>query len=209
MPVKKKKNKVYAVAIGHQPGIYNSWEECKLQTHGFKKAKYKAFLSLDEAKDYMRKNSLHSNYTSNSTNETLTSIFKSFKSDPWSKEEELDFMKNCGYGKSMEQISKISNRDILSLKNKMNSMMNQMAREGTNINDICRSFNRHKSFVMKVISNQTTTKKPPKVVKSTIKPLLNTILEEQNAMKQEIKAIHSKLDELLTMMQAAYEFEGE
>ena len=209
MPAKTKKKKVYAVAMGHKPGIYNSWEECKSQTHGFKKARYKSFLSLDEAKDYMRKNSLHSNYTSDSTNETLTSIFKSFKSDPWSKEEELDFMKNCGYGKSMEQISEISNRDILSLQNKMNSMMNQMSREGTDINDICRSFNRHKSFVMKVISNQTTTEKPPKVVKSTIKPLLNTILEEQNAMKQEIKAIHSKLDELMTMMQAAFEFEDE
>ena len=62
---------------------------------------------------------------------------------------------------------------------------------------------------MKVVSNQTTTRKSPKVVKSTIKPLLNTILEEQNAMKQEIKAIHSKLDELFTMMQAAFEFEDE
>ena len=51
------------------------------------------------------------------------------------------------------------------------------------------------------------TKKPPKVVKSTIKPLLNTILEEQNAMKQEIKAIHIKLNELMSMMEAAFEFE--
>ena len=53
------------------------------------------------------------------------------------------------------------------------------------------------------------TKKPPKVVKSIVKPLLNTILEEQNAMKQEIKAIHRKLDELMSMMQAAFEFEDE
>jgi viroplasmin and RNaseH domain-containing protein len=35
------KNKFYVVWNGHQQGIYESWEDCKAQTDGFKGAVYK------------------------------------------------------------------------------------------------------------------------------------------------------------------------
>jgi ribonuclease HI len=37
--------KWYAVFIGTQPGIYKTWAECKLQTHGVSCAEFKSFTS--------------------------------------------------------------------------------------------------------------------------------------------------------------------
>ena len=47
----KSKNKYFVVWDGHEPGIYDSWEECKKQTHGFGQAKYKGFATLEEARE--------------------------------------------------------------------------------------------------------------------------------------------------------------
>ena len=156
--------------------------------------------------------------------------------EKWTGEEEEEIIKLCSDGKSTKEISQIHQRTLNSIRCKVDKLIYNMHTSGASIEDICKSFNKHKTFVLKVIEKQLlkeskkkekkskidddieervnklmkdNTKKPPKVVKSTIKPLLNTILEEQNAMKQEIKTIHSKLDELLTMMQAAFEFEDE
>lgn len=47
------KRKFYVVWIGHSPGIYDSWEECKAQINGFPGARYRAFDSqLDATKAY-------------------------------------------------------------------------------------------------------------------------------------------------------------
>jgi ribonuclease HI len=53
MPLKK----VYAVAKGIKPGIYNSWAEAKIQVDGFSGALFKSFTSMAEAKDWIEKNS--------------------------------------------------------------------------------------------------------------------------------------------------------
>ncbi len=45
----KKQNKYYVVWRGHQTGIFNSWPECQKQVSGFPGAKYKSFLSRQEA----------------------------------------------------------------------------------------------------------------------------------------------------------------
>ena len=37
------------VWVGNSPGIYDSWEECQLQTKGYPNAKYKAFDSQEAA----------------------------------------------------------------------------------------------------------------------------------------------------------------
>ena len=42
-------NKYYVVWHGVTPGIYPSWEECRLQIEGFPNAKYKGFGSREEA----------------------------------------------------------------------------------------------------------------------------------------------------------------
>ncbi len=46
--------KYYAVLAGREPGIYESWEDCKKQTDGFPKAEYKSFKTKKEANAYMR-----------------------------------------------------------------------------------------------------------------------------------------------------------
>lgn len=42
----------YSVYKGLQPGIYNTWDECKKQVDGFKGAKYKKFSNYQQAKKY-------------------------------------------------------------------------------------------------------------------------------------------------------------
>lgn len=43
------KKRYYVVWNGVNPGIYNSWDECKAQIEGVKQALYKSFATLDEA----------------------------------------------------------------------------------------------------------------------------------------------------------------
>lgn len=45
----KKKNKVYVVWVGYNPGIYKTWAECKAQINGFSSAKFKSFKTSEEA----------------------------------------------------------------------------------------------------------------------------------------------------------------
>ncbi len=49
MSQKPAKKAFYVVWTGRQPGIYNTWDECKAQTFGFEKAQFKKFNSRDEA----------------------------------------------------------------------------------------------------------------------------------------------------------------
>lgn len=44
-----KKKSYYVVWDGVDPGIYESWDECKLQVQGYQGAKYKKYSSLEEA----------------------------------------------------------------------------------------------------------------------------------------------------------------
>lgn len=47
------KKKFYAVRVGYQPGIYLSWDDCKVQVEGFAGAKYKGFATREEAEQFM------------------------------------------------------------------------------------------------------------------------------------------------------------
>lgn len=46
-----KKNNFFVVWEGKNPGIYRSWDECKLQVHGYEGALYKSFATEAEAKE--------------------------------------------------------------------------------------------------------------------------------------------------------------
>ncbi|AFU68871.1 ribonuclease H [Psychroflexus torquis ATCC 700755] len=46
-----KSSKFYVVWEGYEPGIYTSWQDCKLKIQNYPNAKYKSFASLPEAKD--------------------------------------------------------------------------------------------------------------------------------------------------------------
>ncbi|BES93577.1 RnaseH [Nesidiocoris tenuis] len=43
----------YAVALGHTPGVYDSWGECCTQITGFKGAKFKKFATVKEAEAFI------------------------------------------------------------------------------------------------------------------------------------------------------------
>lgn len=49
------KRKLYAVGIGRNPGIYDSWEDCKRQIVGYPGSRYMSFSisDKDEAKNYV------------------------------------------------------------------------------------------------------------------------------------------------------------
>lgn len=46
----------YAVARGFKPGIYRTWEQCKLSVDGYNTHKYKKFNSLEAAIQFMKEN---------------------------------------------------------------------------------------------------------------------------------------------------------
>ena len=48
------KKKVYAIAAGHQPGIYDNWPEAERQVKGFAGAKFKGFTDRAEAEAWLR-----------------------------------------------------------------------------------------------------------------------------------------------------------
>lgn len=50
------REKFYVVWQGVKPGIYSSWEECRLQVFGFENARYKSFTSMEEAKKAFNEN---------------------------------------------------------------------------------------------------------------------------------------------------------
>lgn len=43
------KNKFYVVWVGREPGIYPTWDECKVQIDQYKNAKYKSYNTYGEA----------------------------------------------------------------------------------------------------------------------------------------------------------------
>lgn len=45
--------KYYAVKQGRNPGIYNSWTECREQTQGYSGAVFKSFQTLEDAQEYL------------------------------------------------------------------------------------------------------------------------------------------------------------
>lgn len=47
-----KKENHYAIKKGFSPGIYQKWEDVKIQVEGFSNAQYKKFSTLEEAEAY-------------------------------------------------------------------------------------------------------------------------------------------------------------
>ena len=65
---KKHQNKFYAVKKGLKPGIYNTWEECKIQVIKFPGAIYKSFKTLSEATEFMKEKNNNNNKNYNNDN---------------------------------------------------------------------------------------------------------------------------------------------
>ena len=54
----QQQNAFYAVKNGIQPGVYNTWEECRAQIDGFAGAKFKKFNNKEEAEAFITTQSL-------------------------------------------------------------------------------------------------------------------------------------------------------
>lgn len=52
------KKKYYAIAKGHEPGIYDNWPEAQAQIDGYKGAAYKGFSTREEAEEWLENPSL-------------------------------------------------------------------------------------------------------------------------------------------------------
>ena len=54
MPKEVHKGKVYAVANGRSPGVYNTWEEAEAQVRGFANNRFRSFSNPNEAAAFMQ-----------------------------------------------------------------------------------------------------------------------------------------------------------
>ena len=55
--------KYYAVAVGHQTGIFEDWPTCQKQTNGYSGAIYKSFKTRQEAENYLQQFAKPTNIT--------------------------------------------------------------------------------------------------------------------------------------------------
>ena len=74
---KKHQNKFYAVKKGLKPGIYNTWEECKIQVIKFPGAIYKSFKTLSEATEFMKEKNNNNNKNNKNDKNNNENIKKS------------------------------------------------------------------------------------------------------------------------------------
>jgi len=75
-------SKFYAVRNGRSIGIYDNWDDCKGQVHGYPGCQYKSFSSLKEAEDYIGQNvpPPHPACKEQKVDGSIASQYKSFSS---------------------------------------------------------------------------------------------------------------------------------
>lgn len=76
-----KKPYYYAVKSGRQPGIYNTWDECKANTHGVH-AVYKKFATKEEADAFCNPSSDNHSASSSSHHGNYGSSIRSYSPEP-------------------------------------------------------------------------------------------------------------------------------
>ena len=74
----KETKKYYAVKKGLKPGIYQTWEECKVQVYKIKGAIFKSFITLSEAEEFLKSKDKKENNTNNNINSTYAYIDGSY-----------------------------------------------------------------------------------------------------------------------------------
>lgn len=71
--------KYYVVLKGVNPGVYDNWAECEVNTKGFKGAVFKSFASKEEAEIAFKTKKLNLNNVSNTENKTVNQINQDIK----------------------------------------------------------------------------------------------------------------------------------
>ncbi|KAL0112782.1 hypothetical protein PUN28_012211 [Cardiocondyla obscurior] len=85
----------YAVANGRDPGVYDTWDECKSQVHQYSGAIYKKFGTMSEAQNFISERSSstagpsftnsYDSYSSSSYSGGTFSTSDSFKKEPYER----------------------------------------------------------------------------------------------------------------------------
>src|SRR5437016_2079144 len=50
----RKRYRCYAVKVGQRPGVYQTWEQCRVEVEGYPNAVYQGFMALEEARRYLK-----------------------------------------------------------------------------------------------------------------------------------------------------------
>lgn len=58
MPKRKSGPKIYAVAVGREPGLYKDWPSCEAQVNGFPGAKHKSFATVELAQAFLSESNI-------------------------------------------------------------------------------------------------------------------------------------------------------
>lgn len=73
--------KYYAVKIGKTPGVYSTWDECKIQVDGFPGAAYKSFSTLEAAREYITIENNFEKSVSDNLNEAIAYVDGSYSKE--------------------------------------------------------------------------------------------------------------------------------
>lgn len=88
------KKNFYAVATGSVPGIYTTWNECEKQIKGYSGAKYKGFVTIEEAQQFMLDNCSSYNLDKEATNIQYKEVSINKGEAILNKKEEVTFIKS-------------------------------------------------------------------------------------------------------------------
>lgn len=108
------KKKCYAVKKGRNPGIYLTWEECRLQVDGFKGAIYKGFSTFEEASMFLGSGNIVEKETK------VENSFSSMKKDKLYAFVDGSYnvhTDTVGYGMVLVKNDKVQIRDLGSFRN--------------------------------------------------------------------------------------------
>lgn len=74
-------NKFYAVKNGRKNGVFETWNECKAHTQGYKNAVFKSFKTKKEALEFLDENNTKTNAKDSSYHQNEDEIFEETKED--------------------------------------------------------------------------------------------------------------------------------
>ena len=127
-------SKFYAVKIGRNPGIYNSWSECQQQVNGFKGAIFKSFKTKEEADNFINgeDNKKVASIDNLNENECVAYVDGSFKKDTGEYSFGCVLFHNSKIDKFNQKFPKSefsTHRNFVKVKGHSNDTYNDMADE--------------------------------------------------------------------------------
>jgi ribonuclease HI len=86
---KRNKPKVYAVAVGREPGLYTTWDACQAQVKGYSNAKFKGFTNTKEAQFFLQQHNVITTVSNNPSSQSDI-VFGPSDNNKKRKQEEIE-----------------------------------------------------------------------------------------------------------------------